>query len=173
MKLSEPEVIERLYSQIRSIADAAALAADGDAPISAVYEAIEGCMEADCGVASMTGVYDAILVAASCARAERRSAQRRREDVAQVYFIRRADGLVKIGYSHDPAARLSQLKQHHQCEMEILATTPGARAAERELHEKFSESRTTGEWFHPSGALMQHIATLRSRIADAESLQLH
>ena len=173
MKFSESEVIERLCAQVKSIAEAAALAVDDGAPIAAVYDAIEDCMAVDCGVASMACVYDAILVAAKAARTERKSAQKRSEDVAQVYFIRRADGLVKIGYSHDPAARLSQLKQQHQCEMELLATTSGARAAERELHERFSAHRATGEWFRPADVLMQHIAGIRSRTTVNDSLQFH
>lgn len=173
MKASDRKIIELLCSQIRSLSEAAALAADGNSPITDVYDAVERCMSVDCGVAAMVGVYDAILEAARSNRENHKSAHRKREDVAHVYFIRRDDGLVKIGYSHDPAVRLSQLKQQHQCGMEILATTSGARAAEKYLHERFSAHRATGEWFHPADVLMRHIAGLRSRAAINDFLQFN
>jgi hypothetical protein len=162
MTLTASEVIARLSDQISAIADAAQLANSPNASIDDVYSAIEKCMAADCGIADMKPLYEAILGSCCAARISENEVNRKREDIASVYFIRRADGLVKIGYSHNPRLRASQLRQQHQCEMEILATTLGARCKEKELHRRFSKYRVHGEWFSPSEELMRFVSEVTS-----------
>lgn len=75
-----------------------------------------------------------------------------------VYFARLGE-LVKIGVSVEPVVRCRSLNA------ELLATEPGGRPRERELHEQFALSRTTGEWFRPSRALLFYIASLEEAAA--------
>jgi hypothetical protein len=158
MTIRASEVIDRLCGQIGAIVKAAELASDRSVPMSGVYGAIEKCMASDCGVAKMGPVYESILAAAMSTRQIFDGVKKKREDVASVYFIRREDGLVKIGYSCDPTKRLSQLKQQHQCGMTMLATIKGARRREKELHTRFAAHRAQGEWFFASKDLMEFIA---------------
>lgn len=56
-----------------------------------------------------------------------------------VYFIRDAGGDVKIGYSErDPFGRLATMQTGNPRALTLLATIPGDRSVERELHDKFS-----------------------------------
>lgn len=56
-----------------------------------------------------------------------------------VYFIQDAGGDVKIGYSErDPFGRLATMQTGNPRALTLLATIPGERSVERELHEKFS-----------------------------------
>ncbi|MFT8276099.1 GIY-YIG nuclease family protein [Kerstersia gyiorum] len=171
MSITAQEVIEKLCNQIKAVAEAARLSADVAVALDDVYDAIEVCMRSDCGAAGMADVYAAILESAVGRRIDKASIERSGEGGAYVYFIKRQDGLIKIGYSHNPKARLSQLKQQHQCDMEILAATVGARELEKSLHDRFSSCRVSGEWFRPADDLMAHISSIRERIQP--SLQFH
>jgi len=66
-----------------------------------------------------------------------------------VYFIRRPDGQIKIGFSHEPESRLRAISSQSGLRMMLLATIPGGAALERELHARFDEYREIGEWFRP------------------------
>lgn len=110
----------------------------------------------------MSPLYDSILGCGAFSRGAADQLRKKQEDSASVYFIRREDGLVKIGYSHNPRARLGQLRQQHQCGMEIIATIQGAHSKEKELHRRFSRDRMQGEWFAPSEDLMNFISSVVS-----------
>lgn len=58
-----------------------------------------------------------------------------------------AASLVKIGYANNPVRRLTELQVSNPVRLEILATLPGARAEERQLHRHFTSHRRHGEWF--------------------------
>jgi outer membrane protein assembly factor BamB len=66
-----------------------------------------------------------------------------------VYFIQRADGLVKIGFTTDLSTRLSA-HAGAQGPIVLLGLRAGGRLVEGELHRKFrnhlAEAR---EWFYP------------------------
>lgn len=79
---------------------------------------------------------------------------------SSVYFVRRPDGLVKIGYSTNLKQRLSALKTEHG-EVELLASLPGHRQAERYIHSRFRVESVGGEWFAPTAALYRFIDALR------------
>lgn len=66
-----------------------------------------------------------------------------------VYFIE-ALGLnrLKIGYSHNPKSRLSDLQVASPVKLAlILGITNGDDELERAIHQRFAEFRTAGEWF--------------------------
>lgn len=85
----------------------------------------------------------------------RRTLNERRPKVPTVvYFARRLDR-IKIGFSHDVEGRMKAL----HCT--LLATVPGGRAEEAEMHQRFASGRDTGEWFRPTEELLAFIAGLR------------
>jgi hypothetical protein len=71
----------------------------------------------------------------------------------QVYFAER-QGQIKIGISLVPEERCRQLRAR------LLATEPGGRGREWQLHLLFAEHRIDGEWFKPAPELLEHIAHL-------------
>jgi len=82
-----------------------------------------------------------------------------------VYFIQGVDGgLVKIGWSSDPALRLAKLQMAGPVILRILHTEAGFGPDEAALHERFKDARRHGEWFEPVPELMAYIEH-RSAIA--------
>lgn len=86
-----------------------------------------------------------------------RAAQARAEEERQraarrwVYFVQRGDdGPVKIGITKDIKSRMSSLQTGHAEQLRLLASFEGARRDERELHDRLSAHRISGEWFHPA-----------------------
>ncbi len=73
-----------------------------------------------------------------------------------VYFVRRGDGLVKIGTSRVLQHRLTSLAAEHG-PLELLGQCPGSYETEREWHERFAACRIEGEWFRPSPDLRRAI----------------
>jgi hypothetical protein len=69
-----------------------------------------------------------------------------------VYFIQPiAGGLVKIGVSVAPEARLAALQCGSPVDLQILRVIPCAdRKLESRIHAAFAEHRVRGEWFLPT-----------------------
>lgn len=65
-----------------------------------------------------------------------------------VYFIE-ATGLdrVKVGVARDPRKRLAELQVGSAVELRLIKAVPGDREIEYELHRRWREHRTIGEWF--------------------------
>ena len=63
------------------------------------------------------------------------------------YFIGCDEGLVKIGFSAQPIARLNRLKSDSLYKLSILALARGGRARETHYHGKFRAHAIGGEWF--------------------------
>lgn len=83
-----------------------------------------------------------------------------------VYFLRRQDGAIKIGYSAQPRVRLATLRGEHG-ELDVLALTPGGRDLEASLHERFPEARIgRTEWFAPCEALVALVRDLPALTVD-------
>lgn len=78
---------------------------------------------------------------------------------ACVYYIQRQDGLIKIGYSGNFAARLNSLTKEHG-PLVVLATEAGDYDQEKFRHRQFAKFRVEGEWFKPSAKLRRLISTL-------------
>ena len=80
--------------------------------------------------------------------------------VEVVYYLR-FDERVKIGTSSRPRSRLAAIRHH-----ELLALESGGRALEQQRHREFADLREGGEWFTLTGALTDHVATLRRLAPD-------
>ena len=81
-----------------------------------------------------------------------------------VYYIQEElDGNIKIGWSDDPIKRLSQHQTSNSRELRMLVYVKGSQEDEREIHRKFQNSKTQGEWFKPDKRLLVHIEKERSR----------
>jgi len=81
-----------------------------------------------------------------------------------VYYIQEElDGNIKIGWSDDPIKRLSQHQTSNSRELRMLVYVKGSQEDEREIHRKFQNTKTQGEWFKPDKRLLVHIEKERSR----------
>lgn len=79
-----------------------------------------------------------------------------------VYFIQGVESrLVKIGWAVDPARRLKTLRTGSAEPLRLLATMPGTRFTERDLHKTFSAHRVRGEWFLPKQAILSVISAAK------------
>jgi hypothetical protein len=79
----------------------------------------------------------------------------------RVYFIQSGDR-VKIGISSEPKARLKSLETSNHAELKLLATIPGGRRKEIELHGRFADFHVKGEWFEFSTPIKKFIAGIKS-----------
>jgi hypothetical protein len=83
-----------------------------------------------------------------------------------VYFAQLPGGSVKIGYTETLDARLDQLRAHYGAELALLATMPGDRSVEAEIHDRFAHLRFgRTEQFKPAADLMEFIG--RPLLVDA------
>lgn len=104
--------------------------------------------------------------------AERTSASKRFEEIAEtslrkaavVYFVRRSDGLIKIGCSVDFDRRIQTLKGSFGPDLEVLWTEPGYFERERELQKQFRVLRAYGEWFKAGSELLEYIEEEKARL---------
>ena len=65
-----------------------------------------------------------------------------------VYIIHCKDlATIRIGYSDNPFARLSQLQMGNSSELSIVSVFKGGREEEAELHDRFELNGVRGEWF--------------------------
>lgn len=86
-------------------------------------------------------------------RAERMA--RRRSTV--VYFLRRSNGDIKIGFTGFFDQRLATLRGEHG-PLDILLVAQGGRMVEGFLHRRFAHARIGGtEWFKPRADLLAFI----------------
>jgi hypothetical protein len=77
-----------------------------------------------------------------------------------VYFLRAGD-FIKIGKATgNPMSRIATLKTGCPFKIDVMAYMPGGIAEERELHKKFSNLKSHGEWFHADPALIEHIESI-------------
>lgn len=84
-------------------------------------------------------------------------------DKGTIYFIKSDETKeIKIGYtSGEVEKRLKSLQTGHPYKLQVLATMPGSRDDEKNLHERFASSRLSGEWFKPYPDLLVFIATVK------------
>lgn len=97
-------------------------------------------------------------------RERRNSVAFGRESV--VYFVRRADGCIKIGFTSDLDRRLLELRKKFRCQVECLATAAGGADVEARVHRRFADAHVGEEWFSPAPALVELVA----RVAAGEDL---
>lgn len=87
--------------------------------------------------------------------------------VERVYFIGselRVGGMVKIGFSLNPDARLRQLQTSSHEQLRIFATVPGGRHLEEKYHRRWKPRRKAGEWFVLGDCILDEIARLNAPI---------
>jgi hypothetical protein len=84
-----------------------------------------------------------------------------------VYILYSA-GLLKIGTTIDPQARVEGLRSSSSSPVSLIWLTHGDATDERELHKRFARDRFKGEWFRPSDDLRAFIA---ERPAPSEGYQ--
>lgn len=82
-----------------------------------------------------------------------------------VYYLERADGMIKIGTTANFSQRRCSLRREHGS-LTLLAWEPGSYELERERHELFEYERPEkSEWFEPSWFLINHVVGLRAVMA--------
>lgn len=84
-----------------------------------------------------------------------------------IYALQPTDGgPVKIGFSADVDTRRAQLESHYGKRLALLATMPGGREEEAEIHARFSHLRLgRTEQFRPAADLMAFLG--RPLLVDA------
>lgn len=69
--------------------------------------------------------------------------------------------MVKIGVSDEPWKRLKGIQTGNPAKLAILATFPGERTAERQIHDALRDYRRAGEWFDLDGRdVVAEVSTL-------------
>jgi len=70
-------------------------------------------------------------------------------DIGYVYILKSDSGLYKIGKTHNLQARIKTIKTSSPSEIEVerVFKSINCGEAEKELHDRFSAFRKTGEWF--------------------------
>lgn len=91
-----------------------------------------------------------------------------------VYFIQAVDGgPIKIGYSKDVEARRRMLESAYKRPLAVLATMPGGRKEEAEVHDRFSHLRFgRTEQFRPNAELLEFIGRPLLVSANAKSVEV-
>jgi hypothetical protein len=82
-----------------------------------------------------------------------------------VYFIRRtsdSDGLIKVGFTRNVAARMQSLSTATPGGVELLASCAGDASVERRLHRELATDHVDGEWFRPTAAVMAEVAKAKA-----------
>lgn len=79
---------------------------------------------------------------------------------SEVYFIQDGE-YIKIGFSSTGAIdRLLVLQGANPRPLTLVATMPGTKALETELHARFHSLRVRGEWFRAEAPLLDFIRSL-------------
>jgi len=75
---------------------------------------------------------------------------------------------IKIGVTGDLAKRLITLRAGHHEPLDVVAVLPADWTTERTVHGYFQASRVRGEWFRPTGDILEFIRLLNESRAPAE-----
>lgn len=90
---------------------------------------------------------------------------RQKKGCGYVYFVEGA-GLVKIGVSVNPQKRVDDLRIGSPIPLSLLGYYPGGFEGEQELHRRFQDDLSHGEWYNPSYALDVVIARAHEYMED-------
>lgn len=75
-----------------------------------------------------------------------------------IYFVQDSQSLaIKIGYAASPEDRVAALQTANASSLCLLASIPGGRSDEAELHRRFAAARLVGEWFRPTPELIVYL----------------
>lgn len=78
-----------------------------------------------------------------------------------VYFALAPKGLVKIGWSENPARRLLTLRTETRARLKLMAVVTGDKHTERKYHMRFGAYYSHGEWFYYKGKLRKFVESKR------------
>jgi hypothetical protein len=82
-----------------------------------------------------------------------------------IYFAQAGEnGPVKIGYTENRDRRMREVQGMNGEVLTVLATLPGGRKREAELHRRFAHLRRHGEWFEPGPELMDYVRNVRDAV---------
>ena len=94
----------------------------------------------------------------SSAKWERLSGEAPSPKRGYVYFIEaHAAGLVKIGYSSNPVDRMKSIQGMSPVKVSLVGFIEGDMQDERDLHSRFAEYHSHGEWFQFNGDVYDYI----------------
>lgn len=75
-----------------------------------------------------------------------------------IYFIQAGDnGPIKIGHAKNARKRRNNLQVGNHEKLRLIASIPGGRNREREIHRDLEVFCDRGEWFHPNGEVFDYI----------------
>lgn len=77
-----------------------------------------------------------------------------------VYYLRRTDGLIKIGTSTSYLTRFKDLRRAHG-DLALLVARAGGYPEETAAHNRFAAVHVGGEWFRPALPLLLEIQRMR------------
>ena len=78
-----------------------------------------------------------------------------------IYFVQiEGGGPVKVGYANDVRRRLADLQTASFQRLRLVASMPGDRAAEAEVHKRLNHLRIRGEWFRPDPEMWEVLGDL-------------
>jgi len=73
-----------------------------------------------------------------------------------IYLVAHLNQFVKIGFTKNINKRLSQLQVSSPVKLEVLHLIEGNVSLEKELHQKFKDFRTSGEWFNYDSSILEY-----------------
>jgi len=80
-----------------------------------------------------------------------------------IYFIDNSSNFIKIGTSSAPEARIEQLQIAAPTKLNLLGSIPGGVLEEKQIHHKFRDLNSYGEWFFAAPSLR---AFIKNKISD-------
>ena len=84
----------------------------------------------------------------------------RQRDIGKLVYFAICEGFCKIGYSSEPRKRVLGIQSNCPFEVRLLVAIVGGRTKERELHERFKDYKSRGEWFRFEGELQEFVEDL-------------
>jgi len=86
------------------------------------------------------------------------------ENCCRIYFIEAVGmGLIKIGYTIDPAKRFMTMLTMSPAPLSLLGSISGGPQKETEIHAQLEPHRLHGEWFKATPEVMAIVATAEQR----------
>jgi len=73
-----------------------------------------------------------------------------------IYFVQRADGLIKVGFSDDFENRFDRLSKSHPG-LKVIRVIEGDRRREKSFHHALRSHHEYGEWFRPEPEVFDFI----------------
>lgn len=92
-------------------------------------------------------------------RVEAKRYEPRAREIGVVYFLQ-AGPFIKIGRSQALDRRINDLQTACPYQIDYIGSIVGGAKEETMLHRRFAHLRSSGEWFHATPALVDHVNSL-------------